>query len=527
MASAPASAAQPYDVVVIGAGAGGLTAAALIAQAGLRTVVFEAESQAGGYLAGFQRRGFTFNTSVEWLNQCGPGGFVASLFAHLGGAPPECPPLRRIRRFKNDRTDYLLTSDPNQLRDALLADFPAAAAGIRAFFRDAEKLGRRIQQLDRKTLGSETLGPLEKAVRAVQMLYWVLPVVRHLRTPIDKGLQRYFGSSGVQQIFASHESLMSVMVSIGWAYAGNFQRCPAGGSQTIARWLCGRITDAGGEVVLNQRVAQILLDQRGEAAGVRLADGREIAARYVIAACDIQTLYRQMLPAGAVPARLQQALQQADLYHSYFSIFIGLDCSPEQLGFGEEALHLTRSDVSRAEHSGGDPLCSMISVLAPSLRDPTLAPAGKGTLTIHCPAHLDYQQQWRTGPGLSRGADYQALKQQVAEILLDRIEAAFAPQLRRHIEFIDISTPVTYWRYTGNTLGSIMGAKPTGRNIRAGVAHLRTPVKGLLIGGHCAEYGGGVPIAVKAGANASLIVLQELAPAGYAELKAVLQGRTD
>lgn len=525
MSSAAPPLPQQCDVVVIGAGAGGLTAAALLARAGLHCLVFEAESQPGGYLAGFQRRGFTFNTSVEWLNQCGPYGFVAQLFAHLGGTPPECRPLQRIRRFKNDTSDYLLTSDPNQLRDQLIADFPAAAAGIRACFRDAERLGRRVLQLDRQILGGETLGPWARALRAARLLCWALPVLPYLRTPVETGLRRYFGSSGAQQLFASHESLMAVMVSLGWAYAGNVQCCPTGGSQTIARWLCERIASAGSTLHLNQRVEEVLLDAAGAAAGVRLADGRQVAARHVVAACDVATLYRQMLPAGAVPPRLLQAVQQAELYHSYFSIYLGLDCSPAALGFGEEALHLTRSDVSRAEHSGGDPQRSLISVLAPSLRDPSLAPAGKGTLTVHCPARLDDRQQWRTGPGYSRGDDYRALKQEVAQILLDRIEAGFAPGLRRHIEVIEIATPVTYWRYTGNSCGSIMGAKPTARNIRAGVAHMRTPVPGLLIGGHCAEYGGGVPMAVKAGANASLIVLQQRNPAAYAALKAVLQGR--
>ena len=166
-----------------------------------------------------------------------------------------------------------------------------------------------------------------------------------------------------------------------------------------------------------------------------------------------------------------------------------------------------------------------ITVLAPSLRDPTLAPAGKGTLTLHFPTRLDHEAQWHTEPGLVRGEAYRALKQATAEILLDRVQAAVAPDLRNHIEFVDVSTPVTYLRYTDNARGTIMGTMPTGRNIRAGVAHLRTPVPGLLVGGHCAGYGGGVPLAVKAGANASLIVLKQRDPARYRELKAAMQDR--
>jgi len=513
---------ESCDVVVIGAGAGGLTAAALLSHAGLATVVLESDSQAGGYLAGFQRRGFSFNTSIEWLNQCGPGGFVYQLFHSLGAAPPECPPMQRIRRFKSDTYDYLLTSDPNELRDCLVHDFPGDGATIRAFFRDAERLGRRLAVLDRNIMGSDTLTLWERIQRNLRGFIWALPVLRYVLTPVERGLRRYFGTSGAEQVFGSHQTMMSVMVSVGWAYAGNFQSCPRGGSRALALWLSERIQAAGSQVFLNSRVARVLLDTQGGACGVELADGRTLRARYVIAACDIRKLYEEMLPVGAVPPRLLKALQQAEIYHSCFSIFLGLDCDPTVLGFGGEAVNLTRSGLQRAEHSGGDPHKTIITVLSPSVLDPTLAPPGKGTLIIHCPAYLDYQEQWRTGEGLSRGEGYQTAKQEFAEILLDRLEADCIPGLRQHIEVMEIATPVTYWRYTGNSMGSISGVKPTVRNVRAGVAHYQTPVKRLLLGGHCGEYGGGVPMAVRAAANASLIVLKELDPQAYLRLKAVV-----
>ncbi len=513
------------DVVVIGAGVGGLTAAALLARAGVKVAVVEAEAQPGGYLACFRRRGFSFNTSVEWLNQCGPGGFVFKLFHSLGDPqPPHCPPLQRIRRFKSETFDYLLTSEPDELKNRMIEDFPESAPGIRRFFDDARALGRRLQPLDRKIMGSDSLGWSGKGARALSLLWSAMPLLRFIRTPVERGLTGYFKRTGPQAIFNSQPTLMSIMVSIAWAYSNNYQGCPQGGSGVIADWLCDRIRDAGSLVVLNRRVDRILLDERGEAAGVQLAEGSRIGSRFVIAACDILTLYEKMLPPAAVSSKLLKALRTAELYHSCFSIFLGLDCHPGRLGFGVESLCLSRSDVSRDAHSGGDPHCSHITVIAPSIADPSLAPPGKGTLIVHCPAYLEFRDNWQTGTGMTRGEEYRALKREVAEILLDRVAAAIAPDLRAHIEFMEIATPVTYWRYTGNTKGSVSGVKPTGKNIRAGVAHQRTAVKRLLLGGHCAEYGGGVPMAVKAAANASLIVLQDLAPAEYRRLKAIMTG---
>ena len=95
------------------------------------------------------------------------------------------------------------------------------------------------------------------------------------------------------------------------------------------------------------------------------------------------------------------------------------------------------------------------------------------------------------------------------DVLLDRVEETVIPGLREHIEVKDIATPVTHQRYTGNRGGTLMAARPTGANMRAKVAQYRTPVKNLTLAGHWAEYGGGVPLAVRAGANSALLVLRE------------------
>jgi len=156
----------------------------------------------------------------------------------------------------------------------------------------------------------------------------------------------------------------------------------------------------------------------------------------------------------------------------------------------------------------------------------SLAPEGKGTLVVQTAAYLDYADRWHTGPGLARGAAYRDCKRRYADILLDRVERALALGLRKHIEVMEVATPVTYWRHTGNRDGSIMGARPTRRNIRGSlrhrIAHHRTPVRNLLLGGQWAEYGGGAPAAVKAGTNASLLVLKQTNPRAFADLREVM-----
>jgi prolycopene isomerase len=140
---------------------------------------------------------------------------------------------------------------------------------------------------------------------------------------------------------------------------------------------------------------------------------------------------------------------------------------------------------------------------------------------------MDYNNNWgavKNDKGeYVRTDQYKAIKEAFAQIILDRIEEKICPNLREHILFYEVATPVTYHRYTLNKDGSMMGTRPGKANMQAKVAHYKTPVKNITIGGHWAELGGGVPIAVKAAYNAALIVLKDENKAAYNEMIAYIK----
>lgn len=510
-----------YDVTVVGSGISGLLAGALLAKAGLGVCVVEEQPRPGGYLQGFSRRGFTFDTAVQWLVGVGPEALTGRLLAHLGGDAPRFPKLHRIRRYRGESFDYLLTDEPDLLRDRLAQELPAQSEGIRRFFDDSRRLGAFIHGIDPLSRTPDTMSPWAKTGYGLGMLRRFLPVRRSLRSKLTGGLARYVRGGALEKLFAGDEKLVTAMAPIACAYQKDFYGPPAGGSQTLVAWLVAAIERAGGKVVLGDAVEEVLLEA-GRAAGLRCASGRTATSRHVLAACDVQRLYERMLPAGAVPKALLRKLDRADLYYSNFTLFLGLSCDPRKLGLGEEVVNLTRDGLSCEAHNSGRPHETALTVIAPSTRDSTLAPEGKGTLTIHCPAWLSQREVWKIGPGNESGEEYQRAKAEFGRILLDRVDRCLAPGLAGHVEHTEIATPRTYWRYTANRGGSIMGAQPTDRNIRARIAHYRTPVKGLFLAGHWSEYGGGVPLAVKSAANASLLVLQKEQPRAFAELRDVV-----
>jgi phytoene dehydrogenase-like protein len=317
---------ESRDVIVIGGGVGGLTAAAILSKAGLKVSVFEAQSQPGGYLCGFERNGFVFDTAIQWLNQFHSSGFLHRLFSYLGDDFPQFKPLRRISRTCGTGFDYLLTTSPQELEDRLVADFPNDATGVRRFFRDARSLGLRWDQLNDRIRSSETMGLPEKLVHGCRMLGWCLPILRHIKATAEQGVARYFNDPELRKLFGWQESFIAMLMPVAWASTGNFHAPPPGGSHTIIEWLCDKIRNEGSEIILNQRVSRVVVNDRRQAAGVVLADGKTVSARHVVSAGDLRTLYDEMLPADSVSARLRSAVRTADLYYSNFTVFLGLDC---------------------------------------------------------------------------------------------------------------------------------------------------------------------------------------------------------
>ncbi|AKF05496.1 Carotenoid cis-trans isomerase [Sandaracinus amylolyticus] len=515
--------------MVIGAGIGGLTSAALLAKSGVRVCVLEMADTPGGYLAGFRRGKFVFDTGIHWLNQCGPEGAVRRILRIVGPGAPETPALRRIRRYKGQSFDYLLTDEPDELRDRIAADAPEQAEGVRRFFEASKALGTSMSGFADHMRIAATMSLLEKAAHGVGMAARGLRsnLLEHLKWSTEDAFDELFEARVMARIFCSEERLLSCLLPLGWAYTHDYQSAPLGGARELWRFLVRAIRAWRGHVACRTRVDRIHVE-RGRVTGVSYTRGaREgsIRAKYVLAACDQASVYEHMLPPESVDRDWVAKLREAEIGPSHLTVFLGLDRPAEELGFGSEIVMLTRDDVSRRDHNAGDPTRVAITALASSVRDPSLAPPGMGTLRLTVSADIRDHDHWKTGPSLARGSEYVAFKNAYADILIARVEAALSTRIREHVVVREVATPITHLRYTGNRDGSIVGAKPSRANLWSGAAHYLTPIRHLIFSGQWAELGGGVPIAVKAGVNAALLVMKHERSAAFRHLAEAIDGK--
>ncbi|HSH53356.1 MAG TPA: hypothetical protein VK982_16635, partial [Bacteroidales bacterium] len=420
---------------------------------------------------------------------------------------------------KGDTYDYLLTNNPDVLKEKLIADFPHEKKGIKKFFNSAKKIGKGSIQYANLFRTEESMSFLEKVLFKLKLLKFVLPLIKYIffsgEKGVTKGLNLFFKDQNLHKLYHSEKDLLSCLFPIAWAYNKGYQIPAKGGASVFIQWLMHVNNYYKNDLILNAEVKKLKINHKLCESIHFQQNGNpyELKSKYIISASDVETLYTKMLPQNTITQKFKQKLENAVLYSSALTVSIAIDCPAENLKINQELICITKENIARDDHDSGNPLISDISVLSPSARDKSLIPKGKGLITLYMAAYIDYKNNWLTKKDINgnfiRTDNYNKLKQKIAKTLIQRVEEKLSIDIKSHILFIDVSTPITYLRYTGNKSGTMMGARPGKKNMKARIAHHQTPVKNLILGGHWADLGGGIPICIKSATNAVLLILKK------------------
>lgn len=477
------------DYLILGSGMAGLTVGVLLATAGATVRILEAADHPGGNVHAFDVGDYRLCAQVHYIFGCEEGGSVRRLL-RATGLEDEVPlvPLDR------DGYDHVVIAGerytiPNGFdthRDRLIARLPGDADALRAFF---ALLTHVRDDLDRVP---ESPGLLELAtvpLRFPRLLRWRNATLQdvfdahHLSPRAQAVLAGQAGDyllPPAKVSFLLHAALVSGYDRGAWYPKGHFGH--------FVDAIVARIRACPGcSVELGQQVDQLQTDG-DRVTGVRTATGQVWTGRTVLS--NIDPRRTASLIAGAPPHRWPRPLDY-DYSCSSFTMYLGLkDLDPRDHGFGRfNVWHYPHEDINRIyadQVDRGDLSDPWLFLSTPSLHSdaPGLAPPGRHVMVVatSC-AHEPFRALEARD-----GAAYGAAKARVRDRILDVLEAHYLPDLRRHLEFNVVGTPLTQERFCGAPHGNAYGAELTPRNVGLGRVPFETPWRNLFLVNATAGY---------------------------------------
>ena len=520
-----------YDAIVIGSGIGGLTTAGLLARAAdKRVLVLERHTEPGGLTHTFRRDGASWDVGVHYIGQLDPGSQIRTYFDYLSDGELEWNRMPEVYdRFVYPGIDLRASSGPERYERTLIKEFPAEAAAIRRYFKDVR---RATSWATLEFVQGMVPRPITPVLRFVQRMTGRTAtgttkayLDAHFRSPELKAiLASQWGDYGLppsRSAFAVHAMVVSHYLEGGWF--------PQGGSARIARTFEKGIEQAGGAVRVAQEVTEILLDDGGAATGVRVMDHRGAAVRervyqapVVISAVGAFNTFNRLLPTSGRIGRLtgptRRTLANLGTGASAVTVFLRLRDDPRSIDIDGGNIWVNRDlDHERSqEHSAslleGRPHDVFVSF--PSLK------SGESPHTAEIISFCDAKafQQWAEHPRGHRGPEYSALKERIARGMLELADSA-APGLSDLVDYMEVSTPLTYEHYTAHPAGAFYGPPATPLRYRSAPLGPRTAIPGLLLSGQDAGSAGIMGAMMGGVAAAS----QVLGPRGYATIASALK----
>ena len=523
---------ETWDAIVIGSGIGGITVAGLLAAvAGKRVLVLEKHTEPGGLTHVFRRDGASWDVGLHYVGQMEKGTLSRSFMDFLSGGRLQWHKMpENFERFVYPGLTFQVPSDPRVYENRLIETFPAEEKAIRRYFRDIRRvqawsvqgfvsifmprflgfwinLGRRLGS----RRATQTTGAyLQKRFRSQQL--------RAL-------LASQWGDYGLppsRSAFAIHATIVGHYLHGAWF--------PEGGSGHIARSFERSIEAHGGSLRVCQEVTSIIVEY-GRAVGVRVIDRRggeprevEYRAPVVISDVGARLTYERLLTTdgaiGGKTARVRSLMDSLKGDSSAVTLYLRLNAPVSRLGIkGENIWVNTDLDHDSILEQGRGTLEGRPSHIYVSF--PSAKSGEEKFHTAEIVAFLDDAAfaTWKEKPHGNRGADYSALKERIADGLVDLAETAI-PGLKALVSYRELSTPLTVEHYTSHLCGRFYGLPALPQRYRNTLLGPVTPIKGLYLSG--SDAGSlGIVGAMMGGVGAAAKVL---GPFGFFTIMAAVQG---
>ncbi|PWW81360.1 amine oxidase [Prosthecochloris marina] len=495
--------AYSSDIIVIGSGIGGLTAAALLQERGFSTLTFEKNSYPGGSCAAFKHKGYTFDAGASVFygfgedKSSGTLNMHTRIFRKLGIDVPVISDPVQIHFHMPDGFDIPAYYEKEKFLGTLMERFPNEKEGIVAFYKELGSV--------HDILSSLPPGSLEDPIHILNVgsrhLGKILSLALKTFQSMGKSARKYIKDEELLKFidmeaysWAVQDAVSTPLVNAGICLADRHHggiNYPVGGAGVIPAALCDGIKKFGGAVEFGCDVEEILL-RNGRAIGVRLSNGDVHTAKAVISNATVWDTFNRLVKDARYNVSETKFLRAP----SWFQLYLGVDAGVIPEGFHMH--HILVDDWARYNEPGGT-----IYFSAPSVLDPTVAPEGKHVVHAFVTDEVDH---WKT---YQRGEEkYKQAKERYGASVIRRTEKIL-PGLSDAVEVKIFATPFTHERYLNRYKGSYGPLLYPGQNVLLKPQN-RTVVKDLYAVGDSTFPGQGVIAVTYSGVSCASYIARKL-----------------
>ncbi|MDQ4121061.1 MAG: phytoene desaturase family protein [Acidobacteriota bacterium] len=489
-------------VIIIGAGLGGLAAAIRLAALGFSVTILEKNESVGGKVNFIESGGYKFDTGASLLTM---RHVLKDLFEVANRRLEDYLELVLLepicRYFWSDGTVFDASRNlPKTLKEIEKIE-PRGIAGFEKFMTDA----RRKYEVAERTFLAHSLNDLPKLLRPRYAKD--LAAISSWKT-LNAHNRKYFRSLKLQQLFnrfatyngSSPYQTPATFALIPFVEFGLGAWYVRGGIYEIPKALTRVATELGVEIKIGCEAEKVLCTNH-RAVGIKLKNGEEIRADFVVSNADAIETYRDLIEEKDRPSFLNKRLEKIEPSCSGFVLLLGAKKQFPQLAhhniFFSDDYPAEFNSIFKEKRPAVNPT---IYVCAVSRTDPTQAPTGCENLFVLINA-----------PYTSEQTNWEKEKKPYRDLIIKKLEDFGLKNLENSIEYEQIITPADFEEKYRANRGSIYGVSSNG----VFAAFLRPPnqskdVRNLFFVGGATHPGGGMPLVMLSGKMAADLIQREI-----------------
>jgi phytoene dehydrogenase-like protein len=429
-----------YDVVVVGAGIGGLTVASLLAKRGMNVSIFERQSQVGGCIGRVQFGDLDFEPGMGIYPGWGSGEIYDELFSELQIEIPKASLIESDYVVRFEGQDIRMKQEANEFFDELAEAFPESADAAVEFYKQVIRINEpRSEPKSGLATSLRRLWGRDDVLRnagRVTALGAASQTSTRFRDFVDAQLRAFLHSSIDRCSLASASRALS------------FPRQPLysieGGIASLAERLAESIKSCGGTIRLNQPVLRLAYSDRGEPTGVALLNGETVSAgRAIVSNLTVWDTFGKLIGLNRTPPSIKSSLAKLQSKGAYV-IYAAI-----------EAPALERLPASNflLETSESNEESNLSNELTVSICPPQSN--GLCAATIKSSTEVAPWFSFQTSE-----ENFEQWDQSALEVVWTRLHRTL-PELGSQIEVIETANPRTYYDLTRRKLGMVLGVDST------------------------------------------------------------------